>query len=177
MQPTDATAPPFDLLELQSLRAELLLRMAVQNLILVLLLPLLLATFIVQLILPATAPLAALGFTVTAGAGALIWCHQGARQVQLKAYLMLLAARHTPDGGWESWLPDHPIGGRLGSRWFISTKGVLLGSQAAALVAAIIQAGLQPLPMLATVAAIAVTAFFLLLNPKESTAPIPGRPG
>jgi hypothetical protein len=168
----------FDLEELKSLRSELLLRMAIQNGILLFLIPMLLATVMVQAAHPASALVVALGYCVAAGMGALIWCHCGVRQAQIKAYLLVLETRLAPRGGWESWLPAHRIGGWLGTRWFVSTKGVFMGSQLAAVASALWIGSERDWPLLATAAAVmAATAWFLLVNPKESLDKLEETPG
>lgn len=166
----------FDHAELISLRREMLLRIAIQNGLLLLVGPLLLAAIIAEIALPRSVGLVTLGFLVATGAMSLIWCHHGVRQAQLKAYLMLLEARMSATGGWESWLPRHRLGGWLGSRWFISTKGVFLGSQIAAVVSAVIVGAGRPLLWLpAAIVLVAGTAFFLLVNPKEGVEHVQGR--
>lgn len=169
------TAPSttFDMIELQSLRQEVLLRILVQNLILLMLMPMLLATIWMMTVQPAAALLAALGYGLATGVGALIWCHCGVRQAQLKTYLLVLEERYAAKEGWESWLPVHRLGGTLGSRWFISTKGVFLGSQLSALAVGLWVVPTRPIGLLLLVCAvITCTAYFLLSNPKEGLAAV-----
>ncbi len=158
----------FDFAELSSLRREMLLRIAFQNLLLVMMGPMLIGSVIAEIALPRSSGLVMLGFLVATGAMSLIWCHHGVRQAQLKTYLLLLEARLSPAGGWENWLPRNPVGGMLGSRWFISTKGVFLGSQAAAIAAATVSGAGNPW-MWGPIACLLFlgTGFFLLINPKE----------
>ncbi len=64
---------------------------------------------------------------------AAMWAHHGCRTAQIRAYL---EAKSEPElwgeahRGWESALAQMRFRSLLGSRWFVSTKGFLLGSQA-----------------------------------------------
>jgi hypothetical protein len=117
--------------EIQYLHRELLLRMWIQNLILILLM----LVFPASVFLMATAgqneELVALGYVVACGMGALYWIHNAARTEQIKLYLLKWEARRPAGAGWESWLKENRMPGILGSRWIISTKGVFVGSQVA----------------------------------------------
>jgi hypothetical protein len=110
------------------LKRELLLRMGVQNGVIVLNAILFLATADLQFLLAHHPAHIALGFGLFAAILASIWCHHGARQAQIKQYLLLLQSRHATDEGWEGWLPRHGLTGLLGSRWFLSTKATFIGS-------------------------------------------------
>lgn len=171
------TAQRFDFVELASLRQEILLRMLVQNLVLVMVMPLLFASWLAAVLVPAAAMLIACGYCLAAGVGALIWCHNGVRQAQIKAYLLVLEGRYADGSGWERWLPAHRLGGILGARWLISTKGVLIGSQLAAVAAAVVvtPGGVWPWGA-AQAIVIVTTAAFLLFNPRESLQPIAAQP-
>lgn len=123
---------PFDYDEHRALRAEIDLRITLQNSCL-LLLCVVFATFCVtQLVMPAWRFHLAVAFSATAGMLSLFWIHSGARTSQIKTYLVeQLEPRLREGAGWEVWHARHRVAGVLGSRWFISTKGVLVGSQLA----------------------------------------------
>lgn len=167
----EAGYPPrqaFDLVEMTSLRKEMLLRIAVQNLLLLMIGPMLVAAVIAEIALERSSGLVTLAFLAATGGMALMWCHHGVRQAQLKAYLLILESRLGSAHGWESWLPNNRVGGRLGSRWLVSTKGVFLGCQVAAIVAAALSAADRPWVWMPIAALLFLgTAFFLLINPKE----------
>jgi len=123
-----------DVEEFRALRREIELRITLQNLFLVLVPLLLAAMSVAQLVHPADRFGIALAFCIATGIFSLHWIHSGARTVQLKAYLTeVVEPRMRPGGGWEAWHARRRIAGVLGSRWFISTKGVLVGSQVAIL--------------------------------------------
>jgi hypothetical protein len=165
------TADPgiaFTLAELHGLREEMNCRIGIQNACLVATAALIPLSLAVQIAAPAQALLGALAACVAIGLLALIWCHNGVRQSQLHLYLRGLEKRLSADGGWEHWLPCHPVPGPLGSRWFISTKGGFIGAQGA-----IVAGGLwlQGTPVLLTalpLLAIGCTAWLLLTNPELS---------
>ena len=165
------TCQALDIAELSSLRTEMLLRIAAQNLLLLMIGPMLVGTVIAEIALARSSGLVTLSFLVATGAMALIWCHHGVRQAQLKSFLLVLESRLGATEGWESWLPRNRVGGRLGSRWFISTKGVFLGCQLAAIAAAALS-GADRAWMWLPIAGLLFlgTAFFLLINPKEGLA-------
>jgi len=119
--------------EYRALRQEVLLRILIQNVVLISLMPLLLAGVVAAAFVPRYASEIALATVGETGMGALFWSHSAARTVQLKAYFRLLESR-TEGPGWESWLAQSRFRGILGSRWFISTKGVFIGCQVAALI-------------------------------------------
>lgn len=124
----------WDVEEFRALRREIELRIILQNVFLTLVAVLFAGLSVAQLALPDQRFEIALAFGVTTGMFALFWIHSGARTVQLKAYLTEeLEPRMRGDGGWERWHARRRIAGILGSRWFISTKGVLVGAQAAML--------------------------------------------
>lgn len=159
----------FDRSEMEALRSELRQRAWLQNLGLLLQPPLLLAALSLALTRPGAAAAAFFIFIVGAGAVALNWCHHGVRTAQIKRYLLVLERRYAGETGWESWLPRHRIGGFLGTRWFISTKGVFMGSQAVALLTALRLGDLRSDAFLLLLSALATlaTAGFLIANPKE----------
>lgn len=119
----------FDYDEHRALRAEIDLRITLQNACLILL-SLLFATFcILQVVLPAWRFHLAVIFSVTTAMLSLFWIHSGARTLQIKAYVAEQLEPRLRDGtSWEVWHARHRVAGLLGSRWFISTKGVLVGS-------------------------------------------------
>lgn len=121
---------------------------------------------------PEMSMMLALSLGLGVGVFSLVWCHNGVRQCQIKSYLLLLADRHSSDGGWERWLPDDRMPGILGNRWFIATKGAMMGAQVSA-VALAVHLGGQPQGhiLLAMVLVIAGTAWLLLTNPKEGLRP------
>lgn len=108
-------------------------------------------------------------YAIAVGILALNWCHHGVRTAQIKRYLVLLEQRHASKSGWESWLPANRIGGRLGSRWLISTKGAFIGSQMAGAGGGFLlseEAMVSPL-FFTSVLAIIVTGALLFTNPRE----------
>ncbi len=146
-----------------TVRREILLRIGIQNAILIFLMPLFLVAAVAQCAFRADAEIIALAYVGAAGMGALYWIHSAARTVQMKTYLKALEAAEPGSGGWETWLAQNPINGILGSRWFISTKGVFVGSQLAAiLVAALLRReDAQPMLLLLSLAASALTTLLL----------------
>jgi hypothetical protein len=151
--------------ELQSLRQELLLRIALQNLLLILAVALFAAIAAVGIAVPSGLWHCAAVLNCAVFALALQWCHHGIRTAQIKQYLML-ADRNL--SGWERWLPANRPARLLGSRWMISTKGVFLGLGAAMIGMAswLTPAAGWVLPATAFMLWIA-SAGFLLTNPKE----------
>lgn len=114
--------------EIAYLRKELLLRIAIQNCVLIMLMPLATTSFVLGLAWPARAEWAALAYVMASGMGALYWSHNGARTMQIAAYLRRQELEQVGQG-WETWLKSNRYRGLLGSRWRISTMGVFLGSQ------------------------------------------------
>ena len=122
-------------MEIQYLHRELLLRMWIQNLILVLLMLVFPASIFSMASAGQNEELVALGYVVACGMGALYWIHNAARTEQIKAYLLSWESRRPTGVGWETWLRETRFPGILGSRWIISTKCVFVGSQIAAVAA------------------------------------------
>lgn len=153
--------------EASSLRQELVLRILLQNVLLVVSLVFFCWFATVVLVFPSAAwPVTFAHSCVSLGA-ALQWCHHGVRTKQLKNYLQLLAEK---DGGagWEQWLPAHRPSSFLGSRWMVSTKGVFLGLQLAMILLSEMAAtNWFSLPAFGSVAVLLSSAGFLLTNPKE----------
>ncbi len=155
----------FKSYELISLRNELLLRIALQNLLLMVAVALFAGLVAASLAANVGIWLSAAALNCAVFALALQWCHHGIRTAQIKQYLMLADGNVS---GWERWLPANRPARWLGTRWLISTKGVFLGLGAAM----ICLAGLhQPFPHLAlpavAVALWIASAGFLFTNPKE----------
>lgn len=156
--------------EFHALRAEIITRIRLQNIILMMLMPLFLATALVMAVYPPATRIMPLAYTIAGGIGGLLWVHHAARTTQIKYYLRLvLEPRLRDGGGWERWHAANRVAGPLGSRWRISTIGVFIGSDLAVL-------GLSWLVApstfgdprsLSTLAAIAVAAL-LLLPPRMS---------
>lgn len=163
----EARPDAVDHAEYQALRREIEQRIMIQNMSLLLLMPLLLLSVGLMVAWPDQAPVVMLAHLVSTGIGALIWIHGAARTTQIKAYfLLVLEPRLRPADGWERWHARHRVRGRLGSRWRISTIGVFLGSDIATLMLAWLIAPAFPLLLLAlAVGGIIVTAI-LLLPPK-----------
>jgi hypothetical protein len=152
--------------EIRFVRREILLRIGIQNMILILLMPLLLLSIIAASALRSEAAFIALGYVGVAGMGALYWIHSAARTVQIKAYLRAVE-RAGGAAGWEAWLAANPVRGALGSRWFISTKGVFVGSQIAAiLVCGVLAGGLAQPVLLSLALGVAALTAVLLIQPK-----------
>lgn len=120
--------------EYRALRREIELRIVLQNLCLMLLVVLFAAFATLQAFYPEVRYRLALAFSVASGALALFWIHSGARTLQIKVYVRhVLEPTLGGEIGWETWHDVNRIEGVLGSRWFISTKGVLVGVQFAIL--------------------------------------------
>jgi hypothetical protein len=120
--------------EFRALRREIDLRITLQNVILILLCLLFAGLSVTQLVLPARRFEIALIFAISAGMLSLYWVHSGARTLQIRTYLTeVLEPRMRAERGWEVWHARRGFQGVLGSRWFVSTKGVLVGAQVAIL--------------------------------------------
>jgi len=124
--PDPAPSPADRAAELASLRREIELRIVCQNAIL-LLLWIAFAVAAIWIAVAPVGPLLPVAYALVAAIGAVMWAHHGARTVQIRTYLLTVGE---PAGsGWERWLGSHRFASRLGSRWFVSTKGVFLGTQ------------------------------------------------
>lgn len=153
--------------ELASLRQELMLRIFLQNLLLVLSLVLFTVFATVAVLVPATAWLAAFGYACVTLGAVLQWCHHGVRTKQIKAFLLMADADQT-ELSWERWLPANRPKSFLGSRWMISTKGVFLGLQSAMMIlAGMVVSEPGPVPAFGSLVLLVMSAGFLLTNPKE----------
>lgn len=159
--------------EAGDLRRELLLRILLQNGLLILSLALFTAFAILALLRPGAAWAAAAGHGAAGLGAALQWCHHGIRTRQIKHYLLMIDADtdtgDTPgQGGWERWLPANRPQTLLGSRWLISTKGTFIGLQLAMIGLALrVAPVVDPTLALVALGLVGVTAGFLLTNPKE----------
>lgn len=151
------------------LRAELMMRMVVQNVVVtanaLLFLP------VAALIIGGVGAAAAMAcaYTVTVAILAAIWCHHGARQAQIKRYLLLVERKRGVAESWEQWLPRHPVGGRLGARWVISTKIPFIATTTST---ALLGLSFDTTPWaigltIANTIGVAITALLLWTNPKE----------
>lgn len=125
--------------EFRSLRQEILIRVIFQNVLLVLCWCALGAVLAASYFAARPTPL--LIYSVLAVSAAAMWAHHGCRTAQIRTYLQ---SRLEPwlGGGegpaWEQALEGMQFRSILGSRWFVSTKGFLLGSQV--LIIVIVQA-------------------------------------
>ncbi len=154
----------FDEHELRYLRSELLLRMGIQNLVLIGLIPLFAGFVALSVSLPSSDGWLAVAYVVCTSMGALYWIHSAARTVQIKTYLRTFDERFGGGAGWESWLAGHRLHGIAGARWFISTKAVFVGSQIAAVVLTELARGVggfHPAAFAACLLAIAATVVIL----------------
>ncbi|TRW17624.1 hypothetical protein [Glacieibacterium frigidum] len=164
------TAETIDRDEYHALRAEIITRIRLQNVILMLLMPLFLAAALAMAVYPTTTRIMPLIYTIVCGIGGLLWIHHAARTTQIKYYLrLILEPRLRDGGGWERWHAANRVAGLLGSRWRISTIGVFIGSDLAMLglawlIAPEATAGSATLLTLAAIG----TAAVLLLPPKMS---------
>lgn len=154
--------------EISALRSELRLRILLQNTLLILCVVAFGLLAPVAAIRTAAAPDLAFVFCVVVMALSLQWCHHGVRQAQIKRYLVLSEAGRGET--WERWLPKNRPASRLGTRWFVSTKGVFLGTQAAFLLVVILRGDIDrsSFVLLCMAGAVmATSAWVLLTNPKE----------
>lgn len=159
------TASSPESVEMASLRTEILLRVMLQNALLMLSVTLFAVFAVAIAAMPRAAWILASAQNAAILGMALQWCHHGVRTAQIKTYLTRL---HPSPSSWEAWLPAHRPTTLLGSRWLISTKGVFLGLGFASVVlAARVAPGMQwALAVLAT-GLWTASAGFLLTNPKE----------
>lgn len=150
--------------ELHMLRQELWLRIALQNLLLILAVALFAVAAMLAIGLPQSAGPIGLAQNLATGMLAVQWCHHGVRTMQIKTYIV--AAERSRAVTWESWLPAHRPKRLLGTRWMISTKGVFLVAMAA--MPALAAGSATSVPWLAAMAvATACIAILLFTNPKE----------
>jgi len=164
--PHDDRDAPLLLETFRALRQELAVRIVIQNLLLAGAVLTSLATCIAMGFVPAAASWLALCQVTATAAAALMWLHGGARTMQISAYLTEVVEGRLlgdPGLGWESWHHRNRFRRPLGSRWFISTVGIFLASQALTIAAAFIagEGSRRPALLLAAVAAVPLTALFL----------------
>jgi hypothetical protein len=163
--------PPSEsiaVVEYASLRNEILIRVLIQNALLIMLTITFVVIAMISLQRPNIAWLSCVLFGIVSGSFALQWCHHGAGSVQIKRYIM--SVYQTRKGSnWEAWLLENKLNSFLGTRWVLSTKGVFVGLQCAELVLSLI---LQPEPhymlQLSAVSIMFVTTLLLFTNPKGS---------
>ena len=151
---------------LQPQKIELLLRISLQNLLLILATTIFAGLAALAIAQPTSMWLFACVHAASSLSLLVQWCHHGARTAQIKGFLLDREAA-LPDT-WERWLPINRPRRLLGNRWLISTKGVFLGLQAAMLILGVLVRGLDPLlgPALC-LAVFAASAGLLFTNPKE----------
>lgn len=150
--------------EYRALKSELLLRIAIQNLI-ILVAVVVFALFATLIFcFRDSAGLVVLAHSMSTLALALQWCHQGVRQVALKQAVLSHDRQAGRPDGWENWLPTQRPNGPLGSRWFVSTKAVFIALNASSIYLAAHGFGAA---WLIASAVLLLTIYFLLTNPKE----------
>lgn len=163
------TASHPNALEFQSLRQEILLRIAIQNALLALTVLMFLVATTTSIAFESASSKVGLIYTLCAGFLALMWIHSGARTLQIKTYLIEVVEPEM-NGllGWEHWHAANRISGMLGSRWFISTKGLFVGSQIAAIALPWISnpRESEAIFVLLSVLVMGVTSVVLLASPK-----------
>ncbi|WP_337187132.1 hypothetical protein [Phenylobacterium sp.] len=152
--------------EYRALRREIELRIILQNVTLISLAFVFSGAFLLQVLRPDARYQLAAGYSFAAGMLSLYWIHSGARTLQIKTYLRYtLEPRLGGESGWETWHDVNRVQGALGSRWFISTKGVLVGSQITCLSLAWIAGGPVGIDKVyATLVALAVVSTAILLR-------------
>ncbi|RLU01212.1 hypothetical protein [Ketobacter sp.] len=150
--------------EYSALKAEMLLRIAIQNLVILVAIVLFVPSALLIVTAPQYASVLALIYVAANLALALQWCHQGVRQCALKQAILACDQAAGRDSSWETWLPTQRPASMLGSRWFISTKLVFIGLSAAAIVLAI---KCFDVVLLCSAIVFFITVAVLLTNPKE----------
>lgn len=121
--------------EVRNLRAEILIRIVFQNVVLCVLWCLY-GGFLAGAVLAREAGLLVI-YDLVAMVAAAMWSHHAARIVQIRHYFLEKIEPELFGKDWDGWersLATSRIAGLLGSRWFVSTKGVFLGSQGLTLV-------------------------------------------
>jgi hypothetical protein len=117
--------------EFRSLRQEIVVRVVFQNVLLVSCWMAFGGVLIAAR--SAARPDLLLIYSVLSVSATAMWAHHGCRTAQIRTYL---EAESEPklwgdaQRGWESALAQMRFRSLLGSRWFVSTKGFLFGSQA-----------------------------------------------
>jgi hypothetical protein len=155
-----------DVGEIRALRFELLLRILIQNFLLLLTIFVLAVLGALGSIIPDRVWLMCAINAACVLATSSMWCHHGVRTMQLKKYI--LSREQERRVSWEVWLPEHRPNGILGTRWLISTKGVFVGSHVMLIViACTVSPEMSVLLILFSIALLAITAALLVTNPKE----------
>lgn len=151
------------------LRNELLLRITLQNITLILNGLVFVISCFLQIYSPNRSALIGMTYIFFSVLLSAMWCHHGARQMQIKSYLIVQEGRFAIENSWESWLPRHPVGGLLGARWFISTKAPLICTATVTCVlGALLDTTELALPAtVLSLCGVAVSSIILLTNPKE----------
>jgi hypothetical protein len=167
-------AHEFDIEEFRALRNEIHLRILIQNTILALLAPLFFVAAMFMLTRIEAAYSIAAIYIVCSGIVALMWAHSGARTLQIKTYLTrVIEPRLGIDAqGWEQWHARNRVAGVLGSRWLISTKGVIVGSQIAILCLPFLQPIAIPLGWPGVCGALGCLLTAIFLVPPRLAAPV-----
>lgn len=150
--------------EYQTLKSEMLLRIAIQNITLFTTTILFIPSALLIVIHPNLAELIALAYTTANLALAMQWCHQGIRQCNIKQAVLARDKEAGRRDSWEEWLPDQRPKSLLGSRWFVSTKLVFIGLGAGAITLALKDLNLANIGAFAV---LSTTTIALLTNPKE----------
>jgi hypothetical protein len=162
------TKSNFRAIEYASLRNETLLRIALQNLLLMLSTLIFAVSCIVMIASRTEAAVFAAAFCVCIAGVSAQWCHQGVRIMQLKQYMMLMEQSSQLDQTWESWLPANRPRTFLGSKWFISTKALLIGFQVSTIfLVTYIDASFSLVMIALSLLIVAGTSVLLLTNEKE----------
>lgn len=160
-----------DIEEYQALRSETLLRISLQNVVLLLTGSALFVAIGLMIFRPEAALVFSLSYIVLAGTLALNWAHHAARITQIKHYVRLvLEARMRAESGWERWHAINRVSGMLGSKWRISTIGVFIGSQIAALGFGLLIGSASYRDPLVITGAILIFGSALLLTPPRMSA-------
>jgi hypothetical protein len=164
----------FDVEDIRFLRSELLFRMRVQNIVLILNAIAFFAAIVIQVEFATRPAIIGVAYIALYCILSATWCHHGARQMQIKAYLLTFERRFGMQESWESWLPRHPVRGLLGARWFISTKAPLIATAAmACVVGALLDTSPHALPAtLIGACCVLGSSALLLTNPKEGLLPV-----
>jgi hypothetical protein len=163
----------FEDIEYVSLKREVMLRIAFQNVHL-LLSTLIFSAFSALIILwPSVSWRICAAHGVVSGALSLQWCHHGSVQVLLKKYIMMKENILVEEGSvragstWEIWLLANHMTSFLGSRWLVSTKGVFIGLQISMiLLASAVASAVNGPSLLASLLLLAGTSLVLFTNPK-----------
>ncbi len=170
------TDPRLD--EFRSLRQEILVRVIFQNVLLVSCWAALGAVLVGAHL--TSSPELLLVYSVLSGAASAMWAHHGCRTAQIRDYLQ---SRVEPElwgqdhRGWESALEQMRFRSLLGSRWFVSTKGFLLGSQALVVALLLIDAGRTGIYGLLIGSAVLLASIWVLHEPPLSSKYSQGNSG